>query len=89
MKHKEIKEYSVIYKIDGTTQINLFFEDGTWRSLGTLDPVRALFLTDLLRNEKPLYWSKGPEIIWTGREPVGEGESAEEEASSEEGEGAK
>ena len=86
MQHKEIVEYSVIHKLDGSTQINLFFEDGVRHSLSNLDPARALLLVDLLRNEKPMFWSKGPNIIWTGREPVGEGEISQEGETAEEGE---
>ncbi len=84
IKHKEVKEYAVIFKKDGSTAINLFFEDDTWHSMGGLDPARALQLTDLLRNEKPLYWSKGPHLLWTGREPVGEGEISQEATSEKE-----
>lgn len=36
----------------------------------------ALFLADLLRNEKPVYWNPDQQVIATNeQEPVGEGES--------------
>ena len=33
-----------------------------------------LLLLDILRNEKPVYWTEEGGIVWTGKEPVGEGE---------------
>jgi hypothetical protein len=35
---------------------------------------RASLLADVLRNEKPVFWAEGPDILWTGREPTGEEE---------------
>lgn len=71
---KEVIEYTFIHYDDGTTRLNLYFEDDTWASFLDLKPDRALFLADLLRHEKPVFWTEGPDILWTGREPVGESE---------------
>ncbi len=73
---KTVKEYSVLHYRDGSTRINIYFTDGTWDYYINLDTARAQFLVDLLRNEKPVYWTEGPDILWTGREPQGEGEGA-------------
>ncbi|WP_288068246.1 hypothetical protein V7O61_06890 [Methanolobus sp. WCC1] len=54
----------------------MYFTDGTWDSYKDLEPTRAMLIIDMLRNEKPVYWTEGPDILWTGREPVGEEEGA-------------
>jgi hypothetical protein len=71
---KQIKNYAVMHYRDGTTRINVYMTDGTWDFYIGLDPVRAHHIIDLLRNEKPVYWTEGPDILWCGREPVGEEE---------------
>lgn len=75
-KVKTIEKYSVLHYRDGTTRINIYFTDGSWNYYTKLDPERALLLVDLLRNEKPVFWTEGPDILWTGREPVGEEEKS-------------
>ena len=71
---KVVSKYAVLHYKDGRTRINLYFSDGSWDYYYELDSARAMFLVDLLRNEKPVYWTEGPDILWTGREPVGEKE---------------
>ena len=71
---KQIEKYAVLHYRDGTTRINIYFTDGSWDFYTKLDPAKALLLVDLLRNEKPVFWTEGPDILWTGREPVGEEE---------------
>ena len=73
-KVKQIEKYAVLHYRDGTTRINIYFTDGSWDYYIKLDSARALLLVDLLRNEKPVFWTEGPDILWTGREPVGEEE---------------
>lgn len=73
---KQVEKYAVLHYRDGTTRINIYFTDGSWDYYLKLDPTRALFLVDVLRNEKPVFWTEGPDILWTGREPVGENEGA-------------
>ena len=69
---KKITDYAVMHYQDGTTRVNLYFEDNTWDHYIDLKPMRALLIVDILRNEKPLYWTEGVDILSTGREPVGE-----------------
>ena len=71
---KEIEAYSVFHYQDGSTRINLHFENDEWSHFEKLDPSRAVLLLDILRNEKPVYWTEEGGIVWTGKEPVGEGE---------------
>jgi hypothetical protein len=73
---KVVKEYTVLHYRNGTTRINIYFTDGTWDTYTQLDSGRALLLLDILRNEKPVFWTEGPDILWSGREPVGEEEGA-------------
>lgn len=71
---KEIVAFSVLHYQNGTSRINLHFADETFSHYTGLDPARTLLLVDILRNEKPIYWTEEKEILWTGKEPVGEGE---------------
>jgi hypothetical protein len=71
---KVVKEYTVLHYRNGTTRINIYFTDGSWDFYTELDSARALLLLDILRNEKPVFWTEGPDILWSGREPVGEQE---------------
>lgn len=71
---KEILAYSVLHYKNGTSRINLHFEGEDFSHYENLDTGRALLLLDILRNEKPVYWTDEGEILWTGKEPVGEGE---------------
>lgn len=71
---KTVEKYAILHYRDGRTRINLYFTDGSWDYWYDLDPARASLLTDILRHEKPVYWTEGADILWTGREPVGEHE---------------
>jgi hypothetical protein len=71
---KTVERYAILHYRDGRTRINLYFTDGTWDYWFDLDPSRASLFADILRNEKPVYWTEGPDILWTGKEPVGEEE---------------
>ena len=71
---KEIESYSVLHYRDGTSRINLHFADDTYEHYDAIDAARATLLLDILRNEHPVYWTAEQEILWTGKEPVGEGE---------------
>ena len=74
MAKRTVEKYAVLHYRNGSTRINLYFKDGSWEFYSGLDPARASLLIDLLRNEKPVYWTHGHDILWTGREPVGEEE---------------
>lgn len=71
---KTVSNYAFLHYRDGRTRLNIFFTDGTYDYYFDLEPARASFLADLLRNEKPVYWTHPQDILWTGKEPVGEEE---------------
>ncbi len=58
----------------GAARINVCFTGGAWDYCINLDPARAMLILDTLRNEKPVSWTGPNKILWTGQEPVGEGE---------------
>ena len=64
---KQIKEYTVLHYRDGRTRINLYFTDGSWDFYSDLDASRASLLADLLRNEKPVYYSVDRQIVFVHR----------------------
>jgi hypothetical protein len=72
---KTVERYATLSYRDGTTRINFYFTDGTSDHYLGLTPDRAHHLLDLLKHEKPVYWTEGPDILWCGREPVGEEET--------------
>lgn len=74
--NKQIEKYAVLYYPSGLSRINVYFPDGSWFSYMDLDAAQALLLVDILRNEKPIFWSTENEALIAGREPVGEGEVA-------------
>ncbi|UCF85938.1 MAG: hypothetical protein JSV50_09995 [Desulfobacteraceae bacterium] len=76
MSVKKIKHYTALNYTDGSCRINLYFTDATESAYTGLDSLRARLILNILRNEKPVYWTEGPDILWTGREPVGEEEVA-------------
>ena len=39
-----------------------------------LSPQNAVFLMDMLRNERPIFWDDTRKVLHTGSEPTGEGE---------------
>jgi hypothetical protein len=69
---KTASKYAVLHYRDGRTRINLCFTDGSRDDYYELSPQRTMLLVDMLRNEKPVYRTEGHDILWTGREPVGE-----------------
>ncbi len=71
---KQVLEYSLVHYDNGKTRINLYFDDESEDAFSDLSVDRALWIADILRNEKPVYWTEDARILWTGKEPVGEGE---------------
>ena len=76
MAIKAVRHYAALGYKDGTTRINIYFTDGSEDFYVGLAPDRARLILDVLQNEKPVFWTEGPDILWTGREPVGEQETA-------------
>lgn len=73
----EISAYSVYWhaaKKSGDVRLNLV--DDTSHTLTDLNAEEVHMLVDLLRNEKPVYYSVERQIVFVAWEPVGEGEDA-------------
>ncbi len=50
--------------------------DGSWRNVNWFPPAEnAVYIADLLRNEKPVYWVPEGGYLTTGGEIVGEEET--------------
>lgn len=69
---KEIQTYYVSRFVDGRVYIGLTYTDGTCYTLQARDSLDAMFLVDMLRNERPVYVDDHG-TLYTGLEPVGEG----------------
>jgi hypothetical protein len=73
----EITAYSVYWHQDtkaGDVRVNLV--DDTSHTLTGLSADEVHMLVDLLRNEKPVYYSVERQVVFVAWEPVGEGEDA-------------
>lgn len=75
----EIESYQLMYEIDNEKpKIVLSYnnEDGLPRyAIFYPSPENAIFIADLLRNEKPVYYWKKDRLISTSYEEVGEEET--------------
>jgi hypothetical protein len=47
---------------------------GVWHLVNELPIEKAVYLSDMLRNEKPVFYIPGSKILHTKEEPPGEGE---------------
>jgi hypothetical protein len=73
----EITAYSVYWhaaKKSGDVRVNLV--DDSAHTLSGLNAEEVHMLVDLLRNEKPVYYSVERQVVFVAWEPVGEGEDA-------------
>ena len=76
MAYKEIGSYALVYHDRPAVYVRLIGESLSRLILPA--PSDAVFVTDMLRNEKPVYFSWSPESqsirLSTNKEPVGEQE---------------
>jgi len=73
----EITAYSVYWHAatkTGDVRVNLV--DDTSHTLTDMSAEEIHMLVDLLRNEKPVYYSVERQVVFVAWEPVGEGEEA-------------
>ena len=50
-------------------------EDGTWKNVNWFpSPENAVYIADMLRNEKPVYWVPAAEYLTASVEEIGEEE---------------
>lgn len=77
----QVHNYVLRYDLDEDRPwfIVHYKEGGVWRNINWFPPKEdAVFLSDMLRNEKPVYFveaSNGRRWLTTSAEPVGEEES--------------
>ncbi len=76
---KLVTHYWLNYDIIKTTvRISVKTDDSGWQGPIELPPEKALFVSDMLRNEKPIYLTMdedgNPISLHTREEPTGEGE---------------
>jgi hypothetical protein len=72
----EIHGYAFFWQAknnEGTLQLKLSNGEGAQVLVDSAQ--EGLLLLDILRNEKPVYFDRDNDLIMTGLEPVGEGES--------------
>ncbi len=58
-----------------TVRVWIKTAESSWQLVNELPAEKAIFLSDMLRNEKPVYWIKGNVSLHTKEEDVGEEES--------------
>lgn len=71
----QILEYGVNLFADGQAYFRLHLSTGDWHTVHLTDPAIARNWMDMLRNEGPVHLVPQTNVIFTGREPVGEAES--------------
>ncbi len=75
MARKKINNYAVFQNIDGTISINVYYEEGGADTIDNLTVKESNYITNLLRNEKPISYDHSKRRLSTlFPEPVGEGE---------------
>ena len=75
MDRQEVIHYTFFWRTDDNTGvIQLGLANNTGGALHPDSPAEAMLLLDVLRNEKPVYYSPEGGLLMTGVEPVGEGE---------------
>jgi len=77
---RRIEKYAVFYNVAANEGHILFQLDDNIEGQGTatllLDsPQEGMFVLDILRNEQPVYYDEEHQIIMTGLEFTGEGET--------------
>jgi len=72
-----ITQYRIVWSNKGSQYgaIDIGDNRGNAFRLKSTDPALLLFWVDLLRNEQPVYFNDRSEVLYTGPEPLGEGET--------------
>jgi len=75
MARKVVTQYAVFHNIGGTSDIAFYYEGGGADSVSGVPHQEAVYIVDLLRNEKPMSYDATLKRLSTYTpEPVGEGE---------------
>jgi hypothetical protein len=70
-----IKGYQVAHRVGGNSDITLILEGGTVETFRSVSTTESLYLTNLLRFEKPVWLDSETKQVKTGVEPIGEMET--------------
>ncbi len=75
MADELVVEYWLNYQ-PGTETVRIWVRtlESGWQLIYELAPERAVFVSDMLRNEKPIFWVTGNVSLHTREEPPGEEE---------------
>ncbi|MDH5253500.1 MAG: hypothetical protein OEW25_09255 [Nitrospira sp.] len=75
MARKIVTQYAVFHNIGGSSDIVFYYQGGGADSVTSIPFAEAVFIVDLLRNEKPISYDHSRRRLSTyNPEPVGEGE---------------
>ena len=76
MADELVREYWLNYRpASETVRIWIRTDSSGWQLVNELPVEKAVFLSDMLRSETPVYWITGNVSLHTQGEPVGEEES--------------
>ncbi|MDJ0757416.1 MAG: hypothetical protein QNJ45_28035 [Ardenticatenaceae bacterium] len=76
MADELVRDYWLNYKpATETVRIWISTKKSGWQLVNELPIEKAVFLSDMLRNEKPVFWIPGNVSLHTRGEPVGEEET--------------
>ncbi|GJL56592.1 MAG: hypothetical protein NPIRA02_37240 [Nitrospirales bacterium] len=71
-----VQDYWLNYKpATQTVRIHVRTEPSGWQLVNELPVEKAVAVSDMLRNEKPIYWVTGNSALHTKEEPPGEEET--------------
>ena len=73
-----VENYVLRYDKNGERPWVIFHykQDGQWKNVNWFPPAEnAVYIADMLRNEKPVYWVPGGGYLTTAGEVVGEEET--------------
>ena len=75
MASELVTDYWLNYQ-PATQTVRVFVQTAAsgWQLVNELSPEKAVFLSDMLRNEKPVFWITGNLGLHTKEEPPGEAE---------------
>ena len=77
MVYEIVERYVLQYvQTRQTVRISVSTASG-WHLISELPPEKAAFLSDMLRNEKPIYYGTENNSLITNSEPIGEGEAGD------------
>jgi hypothetical protein len=72
---KTVEKYQLAWQHSGKKgSIVLLFEGGGGKQINGLDADDFLVMSELLRNEKPMWYDENQSLLATTHEPIGEAE---------------